>query len=245
MSNINKYNMTSKLNSSLKKLASNAKFTGKKEKVDDYAQAVILIFTDKPSITDGLVVYQSSDGDDWEHVKKYTITANKTSEIYINLVSNYLYLEYTNGSEAQNSFKMSIKYFTTKVDNSVYINQLDSAIPIKMPGVDDTLPVDINLNVGGTEGNLWNHDSVVAFATSNIFDISNFKQVSIFGKCDPLNTLIVQLSQNGVNFYNSRWASTRGRDNFHIEIDSIASKYLRLQSIRADSNIIATAGGKK
>lgn len=111
-------NVVSPLNSSTTVLAGNATFTGLAEEVKDYSMALVSVFTDQASASDGLSVQQSSDGSNWDITDVYSIPASTGKTFSFQIAARYLRLVYTNGSTLQGSFRLMTVYHQVPVKDS-------------------------------------------------------------------------------------------------------------------------------
>ena len=93
----------------------------------------------------------------------------------------------------------------------------------------------------GQHGNAWNNTAVTAGQASDSIDIYGASVVSVFGNVSVLNTIILQLSQDNVNFYSSDFSIAKKGD-FGSSF-SLGAKYVRLLSIKA-ATITATIAAK-
>ena len=98
-----------------------------------------------------------------------------------------------------------------------------------------------NLFQIGQQGNAWNNTTVTAGQASASIDIYGLGVVSVFGNVSILNTIILQFSQDNVNFYSSDFVITKKGD-FGNSF-SVGARYVRLLSTKA-ATITATISAK-
>lgn len=108
-------------NSSTTPLGAGGVFTGTATEIIDAAVIFIDVFSDVASATNGLCVYQSSNGIDWDHAEPYTVKAGKARSIPISPRSQWYKIIYTNGVIAQNTFRLNpiIKEMDSNIDESL------------------------------------------------------------------------------------------------------------------------------
>jgi len=94
-------------NSSTELLDASESFVGEAQSILDYGIIFVSVYADADSATDGLQVQQSVDGDNWEHVDKYTIEANHAKTFSVQPHCEYLRVVYNNGATAQTEFRLS------------------------------------------------------------------------------------------------------------------------------------------
>lgn len=99
-------------NSSSAILTSGSTFTGTWRDVSGFSTASILIFTDQPSATDGLIIEYSTNGTNVDDNDLYTIPASSGQQISIPLVGQYYRIRYTNGGTNQGAFRLQTKLHT-------------------------------------------------------------------------------------------------------------------------------------
>jgi hypothetical protein len=94
----------------------------------------------------------------------------------------------------------------------------------------------------GTHANGWNNIAVSANGTSTAFDTIYTKTISVFGNASGATNLIVQLSQDNTNFYDSdKTITISGAGNFGTTFET-GARYIRLKSSAA-ATITATIAG--
>ena len=96
----------SDVNSSSTPLGSGAVFTGTSVETLRYSVIVVSVFSDKGSATDGLEIQQSVDDTNWDHTDCFTIPASTGKTFTFQPSAKYLRVVYTNGVDAQNSFRL-------------------------------------------------------------------------------------------------------------------------------------------
>lgn len=88
----------------------------------------------------------------------------------------------------------------------------------------------------GVHGNGWNNAATGAGGVSGALDTLNLPFVSVFGTTSGASSLIVQLSQDGTNYYDSEFTiSANGNFGNHL---TSAARFVRLKST---ANVTATA----
>jgi hypothetical protein len=87
-------------------LEANGVFTGEKTEILTCDIVFVNVYSDVASATDGLVVQQSTDGINWDHDDKYTISAATGKNFSFNTYARYMRVIYTNGSTAQSEFRL-------------------------------------------------------------------------------------------------------------------------------------------
>jgi hypothetical protein len=87
----------------------------------------------------------------------------------------------------------------------------------------------------GTQGNMNNSSAVTPVSLSNVIDISSAESVMIFGNTtDATNSIIVQLSADGTNYYEYQariypnFSDASSPYDFQITLQSVAANYVRL-----------------
>lgn len=93
-------------NSSSDNLGVDGVFTGESLDISRCGIIFVNVFSDVASATDGLSIQQSSDGTNWDHTDVYTVPANTGKNYSINPHAQYLRVVYTNGGDAQTSFRL-------------------------------------------------------------------------------------------------------------------------------------------
>jgi len=108
-------------NSSTTPLGAGGIFTGTSFDAKDFATLSISIKSDQSSAVNGISVEFSQDGTNWDHVHKYTYVAGVNGLSYnLPLEMRYCRVVYTNGSNAQSSFRLQSVFRRTSVPPSVY-----------------------------------------------------------------------------------------------------------------------------
>lgn len=74
---------------------------------------------------------------------------------------------------------------------------------------------------------LWNNESIANGLTSSSVNITNFKQVDIYGNSSGLSTFIVQVSDDDVLFFDSSYSIICDGNDFHATVN-LSAKYMRL-----------------
>ena len=87
-------------------LASGGSFVGQPMDVTDFGIVFINVYSDVASATDGLVIEQSSNGEDWDHDDKFSIPAATGKNFSINPYAKFLRVRYVNSDLAQSEFRL-------------------------------------------------------------------------------------------------------------------------------------------
>lgn len=124
VSDIVSYGDVSVDNSTSTPLTASAVWVGSAEVVTEYSSLSITVHSDVASTVDGLELQASSDGTNWDHVKKLTNNGNDTHSFTI--VSKYFRVKYTNGGVPQTEFRLQTIYhrfrgndLTSSIDQTV------------------------------------------------------------------------------------------------------------------------------
>jgi hypothetical protein len=99
-------NKSSIVNSTATPLDINGTFTGQWEDVLPYSEIIVSIFTDKPSVTDGLKIEWSKDGVNVHGDDVFTISANSGKTFSFPRQNRYMRVRYTNDGVAQTTFNI-------------------------------------------------------------------------------------------------------------------------------------------
>ena len=92
-------------NSSETPLIADAKFPGAAIEILNYGIVFVSVYTDVDSAVDGLEIFQSINGADWDFSDVYTVKAG--SENYsVNPHAKFLKVDYTNGGTGQGEFRL-------------------------------------------------------------------------------------------------------------------------------------------
>lgn len=231
------------LNSTKSILTSSGVFYGRPEDVSEYGQIVISLNTDQDSAANGLKVYQSSDSTNWSVVRQYSITGNVSFNKHIQLYARYYKVEYTNGGTDQTEFRLQTKLVTDHTGHTVGQQATDDSVSVVLATGHAALPITYGTRCFGSEGNLWDNVAVSANGTSTAFDACNATMVSIVGNTSTATNLSLELSLDNSNYYSSMWSIPSANGNFHLELNHLGAKWLRLKS-SASATITASAGGK-
>lgn len=118
---------------------------------------------------------------------------------------------------------------------------IQSALPAGTNNIGD---VDIaTVPIVGVHANAWDNVAVGIAGTSTVIDCQYQRTISAFGNVSAATTVKVQVSQDGINFYDSGSEQVlAGAGNFHITLDT-GARYIRLHSSAA-ATITATIAGK-
>lgn len=103
-------------NSTSTPLLANATFTGGWQDTLDFSEVIVTIYTDQPSITDGLVIQWSTDGITVHNTDVFTISATSGKTFSFQCVARYVRVVYTNDGVAQTYFVLGtyLKRFASK-----------------------------------------------------------------------------------------------------------------------------------
>lgn len=93
-------------NSSTILLAADDTFFGSSIEILDNGIVFVNIYSDVASAENGLKIYQSSNGINWDHDDTYTVPAGVGKNYAINPFAKYLKIDYTNGSSQQGVFRL-------------------------------------------------------------------------------------------------------------------------------------------
>lgn len=93
----------------------------------------------------------------------------------------------------------------------------------------------------GIQGNVWNNATVLAGAVSPVIDLQYTKQATVFGHIAATTNLIVQISEDGVNFYTTTNTALTANADFDIDFNMNA-RYVRFQSTKATTLTVTVAG---
>lgn len=109
MSRIREFNngKISTLNSTDVVLAPGATFTGVGEKVTEFVEVRVAVFSDVASATDGLVIEYSKDNVNWDHDDIYTYPGGIGKNYLVQRIEQYYRIVYTNGGTIQASFRLT------------------------------------------------------------------------------------------------------------------------------------------
>jgi hypothetical protein len=96
--------------------------------------------------------------------------------------------------------------------------------------------------VVGSHANAWNATTVSAGGTSGPLDTQSTSVVSAFGNVNAATTIMLQVSQNNTNWYDTSHTQVlAGGDDFAFTA-TIGARYVRLKSSAA-ATITATIAG--
>lgn len=98
-------------NSTTTPLAGDETFTGVGEDVSGFASIAIVCETDVPSASSGFTLEFSLNGTNWGRAKTYTFRSGDGNQTHtLGVASKFFRVVYTNGSDAQSHFRLSVKY---------------------------------------------------------------------------------------------------------------------------------------
>ena len=112
------YGIVSDENSSATPLGADEKFLGTGIITLTTGIAFVSVFSDVASAVNGLNIQQSSDGINWDHDDPYTVPAGKGKNYSINPHSEFLKVDYLNGSTPQGVFRLQTIIKTNSLDSS-------------------------------------------------------------------------------------------------------------------------------
>lgn len=119
-------------NSTTTTLGSGATFTGTATDISEYSGAIIQVFSDKASATDGLKFETSKDGTNWDHIHSYTYSGGSVGVHYEEtLPGNWFRVVYTNTNSAQTVFRLDTKI--TKVTPVPHVHPINYDISLDHP----------------------------------------------------------------------------------------------------------------
>ena len=121
----------SETNSTKIALGIGATFTGTLVDTLNYGMSIISLKSDQDSAIDGLDIQFSPDGTNWDHSDVFSIPANTGKTFTIQTVARFMRILYTNGSVAQNFFRMQT------VIKPVYVKPSSHRIADNLSGQDD------------------------------------------------------------------------------------------------------------
>lgn len=98
-------------------LLASASFTGTSEDVSTYSSVTITMYSDQAG---SCLLQQSSDGTNWDILKRVVTSAATQCIIEQTIVAKYLRVSYTNGSVDQTTFRLQTVYHTHKSVNDGY-----------------------------------------------------------------------------------------------------------------------------
>jgi hypothetical protein len=85
-------------------------FVGSTDEINGYGIIYINVYADVASATDGLQIFQSPDGTNWNHCDEFTIPAATGKNFSINPYAKYMRVEYKNGVDPQSEFQLQVIY---------------------------------------------------------------------------------------------------------------------------------------
>jgi hypothetical protein len=105
-------------NSSEAPLAADDTFFGSAIDILDKGIVFVNVYSDVASATDGLVIWQSSNGINWRHDDMYTVPAGQGKNYAINPYARYLKVDYKNGALPQTVFELQTLYKPNSLPSS-------------------------------------------------------------------------------------------------------------------------------
>jgi len=100
-------------NSTTATLDADGVYTGTAEELTDYAGAIVTIYSDQASATDGLEIQWSPDGTNWDGADAFTVPAATQKTFSFQPVAKYLRVQYTNGGTTQAVFRLQTQLKAT------------------------------------------------------------------------------------------------------------------------------------
>ena len=107
----NAISAVSTTNSTNSVLLASASFTGTSEDVSTYSSVVVTMYSDQAG---SCLIQQSSDGTNWDILKRVVTVAGTQCVIEQTILAKYLRVVYTNGSVDQTAFRLQTVYHTNK-----------------------------------------------------------------------------------------------------------------------------------
>ncbi len=105
-------------NSSNIPLIGNDTFFGSSIDILDKGVVFVNVYSDVASAVDGLAIYQSADGINWDHDDKYLVPAGRGKNYAINPHARFLKVDYTNGTSTQTEFRLQTIYKANSLPSS-------------------------------------------------------------------------------------------------------------------------------
>lgn len=115
-------------NSSFVTLGSNGVFTGTSTDVSTFSSITVSVISDVASASNGLSIQFSMDGTNWDIIKTYDVLANSSQNHVTPVQSKYFRVVYTNGVNAQTSFRLQTLLHSS---NKTKISTLNDTIDYK------------------------------------------------------------------------------------------------------------------
>jgi len=86
-------------------LGADSYYKGSSFSTEGYGKIVGVAYSDQPSASGGLKVYQSEDGTNWDIRSEFDVEANEGLAFSVEVVAPYARIDYYNGPTAQNVFR--------------------------------------------------------------------------------------------------------------------------------------------
>jgi hypothetical protein len=102
-------------NSSTSPLTYKAVYTGTADDVKDYSGITVQLYTDAPSIPNGLSLQFSSDNTNWDITETYTVSASTPFFIGLYPKARYFRVVYTNDYAAQTVLRLQTIFFKVPI----------------------------------------------------------------------------------------------------------------------------------
>lgn len=94
-------------------------FTGVTRDITNCTSLLVFVYSDVDSATDGLSIEFSSDGINWDHTEKYTITGGDAFVTIAMAEAQYFRIVYTNGAVSQTSFRLQAICKSTSLNSEI------------------------------------------------------------------------------------------------------------------------------
>lgn len=212
--------MASYKNQTIRSLNDTEIFTGIYEQIiSDYQTINILCKTDQDGV---LTVEHSSDSINADYSDVFNITADQGASLNVSTRGRYYRVKFENNSGSDQTY-LRLSSFLSRYPERI--------------NIEDT----INCTIDTDSLDLVKHTSLTCFSASEItsngysssFDISNYSNVSLFGKVSDLVessnstlTIIPQVSINNSTWYDTDLQMIVSNKDFYTNL-STAGKYIR------------------
>jgi len=234
-------------NSSETPLGAGATFPGAAIDITGCGIIFVNVYSDVASATDGLVIYQSKNGTNWDHDDKYTVPAGSGKNYAINPFAQFLKVVYTNGGSIQTAFRLQ---------TVCKANSLPSSHRIQDPIVDEDdarlvkSVLSAKFNGGGfgnvtatASGNLRVTDAESGLAIAK-GDVANTGFVHKFGNAPDFDTADGDVTVWDGADDGTAWENMVYDYSITADIDSISSENnsdtqdLEIQGLDTNYNIV-------
>lgn len=143
-------------NSTSSPLSAGATFTGTSTETINHGIAMVSVFSDVASATDGLSIQFSSDNTNWDITDEYTIPANKGKIFSVQTSARYMRVVYTNGGSNQTAFRLQT------VMKPYYVKPSSHRVADSITGQDDSELVKAVITGENPAGTFVNFQSTTA-----------------------------------------------------------------------------------